>query len=280
MTCRTSQTADNVPPLERQPDGFTLIELVVAIAVLGVLTAIALPALAANRGKSKAMQCLGNVRAINLGTTLFTEENGFYPPLYRLANATGWPAWTYGTNFVVQNSAALFWPDALRLEGYVKDPDVFSCPAVIYPASHSAGGGSSTNSPLGIGMNYPNIGVTISSSFSVSPRKPAAVKNPGKTVVFGDSGAVTTASRDSDPDLWVPDTGYDAALGSYYGGGSIFFRSPNDASGFASGDARMIPRHDRRVVTGWADGHVELFVNSRIGWNYPVGNTNALWDLK
>lgn len=258
---------------------FTLTDLLVVIAMVAILLVVEGRALALNNmGKSKAMQCLENVRQISMGTTLFTEENRYYPPLYRMANASGWPAWTFTpTNFVVQNAAALFWPDALRLEGYVKDSSIFSCPALAWPAIKSIGGGSSTNYALGIGMNYPEIATIVSHSFATL-YKPGDVKNPSQFVIFGDSGSVTTASRSLGADDWVPDTGYDAVLNTYYGGGSTYFRSPSDLSGFSSGDARMLPRHNRRVVAGWADGHVSLTKNSQIGWQYGGTDSRALWS--
>jgi hypothetical protein len=40
----------------------------------------------------------------------------------------------------------------------------------------------------------------------------------------------------------------------------------------------MVPRHDLRVVTGWADGHGAIIKNSQIGWQYAKGDLLALWD--
>jgi prepilin-type processing-associated H-X9-DG protein len=251
------------------PHAFTLLDLLAVVATVALLTLVALPSLAANRGKSKAMQCLDNVRAINVGTALYTEENGYYPPLWVQPGNPRWPNWTFdSTRFVVQNASALFWPDALRLEGYVKDSNAFSCAALT-------SSGTSAKSALGIGINYPNIGKTITASDSSTlPPKPSDVRHPGQTAIYGDSGPATVSSFIlSNPDNWTEDSPYVAVYGSSY-----YFRTPSDMS-FSAGDAVMIPRHDHRVVTGWADGHVELFKNSRIGWQYPQGNTNALWDL-
>jgi len=257
---------------------FTLTDLLVTVSLVAILLVVEGRALALNNlGKSKSMVCLDNVRQINLGTTLFTEENRYYPPLYQGIGASGWPGWTYATtNFVVQNAAALFWEDALRLQGYVKDPGIFSCPALAWPALSSIGGGYSTNHALGIGINYPELGSIVSGQFATL-YKPSDVHSPSQTVIFGDSGSVTTASANLGADDWIPDLVYDAALNSYSGGGSTYFRSPSDFN-FATGDARMLPRHDRRVVAGWADGHVSLIKNSQIGWQYAKGNPLALWD--
>jgi prepilin-type N-terminal cleavage/methylation domain-containing protein len=261
---------------KNQPErAFTFVELLVVIAVLAILIIVQGQALAVNnRGKSKAMQCLENVREINMATTLFAQENGCYPHLYRTPSASGWPAWTYiATNFVVQNPNALFWQDALRLGGFVRNPRIFSCPQLTLPGSTSIGGAFSTNSALGIGMNYPEIGMVASGPIVSLPPKLSDVKDPSHTVIFGDSGNVMVATANEPTgDGWMPDNAYGAVPG-----GSTYFRAPTDPN-FVTGDARMLPRHDGRVVAGWGDGGVALIKNSQIGWRYPAGDARALWN--
>jgi hypothetical protein len=58
------------------PSGFTLTELLVVLATMAVLTIMLLPALAATQPRSKAYQCLNNMRQLALAWTLHAGENG------------------------------------------------------------------------------------------------------------------------------------------------------------------------------------------------------------
>ena len=54
---------------------FTLIELLLVIAVIAVLMAIGLPALGAARASARQLQCLNNLRQIGLGTIAYRDTN-------------------------------------------------------------------------------------------------------------------------------------------------------------------------------------------------------------
>lgn len=59
---------------------FSLIELLVVLAVLVVLAATLLPAMAGTKRNSKRVQCLANLRQIGVGCSVYANDfNGWYP---------------------------------------------------------------------------------------------------------------------------------------------------------------------------------------------------------
>ncbi len=55
--------------------GFTLVELLVIIAIIAVLAGLLLPVLARAKDKSRAALCLGNLRQWNLALSMYMHEN-------------------------------------------------------------------------------------------------------------------------------------------------------------------------------------------------------------
>jgi prepilin-type N-terminal cleavage/methylation domain-containing protein len=59
--------------------GFTLVELLVVITIIGILVALLLPAVQAAREAARMVQCQNNLKQLSLGMLGFEQTNGHFP---------------------------------------------------------------------------------------------------------------------------------------------------------------------------------------------------------
>ncbi|MBV9464202.1 MAG: prepilin-type N-terminal cleavage/methylation domain-containing protein [Verrucomicrobiae bacterium] len=100
----------------RRKDGFSLIELLVAITIIAILSALLAPALAGAKERSRRLVCMNNLREIGIASHTFAHDHD------------GWlwcPPISCGTMGGGSGPADYF----ESLSNYVKDSTVLYCPS-------------------------------------------------------------------------------------------------------------------------------------------------------
>lgn len=108
--------------------GFTLLELLVVVAIMALIAALLLPALSAAKGRANTAGCVNNLRQLLLGWKMYADDNnGVLAVNVPLPENT--PAWVTA-NFSIPGQKT---NPAILLQGlvfpYVRNPALYHCPA-------------------------------------------------------------------------------------------------------------------------------------------------------
>jgi general secretion pathway protein G len=107
---------------------FTLIELLTALGIIALLTAVLVPVFFLARGKARDSTCISNLQQIGAAVALYAQDNDQQFPYGNDPTDSNTNIWQLGTGE--------FWPLAHNLppltqvlSPYIKDKEVWHCPA-------------------------------------------------------------------------------------------------------------------------------------------------------
>ena len=253
---------------------FTLVELLVVMAVIALLLSILIPALGAVRSQGKTAVCKSNLRQLMLANTGYAIENNGH---FVLAAADIWTTnnqrW-HGTR--ADNDSPFDWHKS-PLVSYISGGGVKECPQKVNFRKGDPWDYDYEDGCGGYGYNMTYIGSRIwernTDENCEKPTKNTEIASSGQTVMFADCAM---AQRK---------------------GGSIYFieysfaEPPLNGWGYAWPSIHF--RHRNRANVGWVDGHISsekmtkfsVVIDDRInsadvmlGWFGPLDN--SLFDLK
>ena len=238
---------------------FTLVELLVAIAVVGILAALLFPALERSRDAARTAACASNLRQLAAAALSYAgEHRGQFPWGMRIEGGE-MACWDFVVGADGAARPGLIWDhvpgeDAKR---------VLQCPAFLGGAANWSG-----DPFTGYNYNCSYVGkVEGDPGARAAPALLSQVEDPARTALFGD--------------------------GQYAGGANKFMRAPVrekafDGSGSGVREAGTQGfRHRGRTNVAFCDGHVETlakpyrkggegFVSDGCGFLSP---DNSLYSL-
>jgi prepilin-type N-terminal cleavage/methylation domain-containing protein len=100
MICTASKQAHSrkfairaTAPASKNRDGFTLVELLVVIGIIGILAALLLSALSVAKGHARRTVCMNNLRQINLGVRMYSDDSNDKSPKPAIAVSNPYDAY-------------------------------------------------------------------------------------------------------------------------------------------------------------------------------------------
>ena len=225
--------------------GFTIIELVIILVVLGLLGALILPALAHARHQSRANRCIDNSRHIGAAFATYADNNdGRFVPFKKNEACPG------GSVVPGASDEHTYWPDLLR--EYAGHEDIWHCP--------------SCRGQFGIGYSALVAGGHV--------KRESELAAPAATVVFGDTDVIANPS--DVPDAWRPS---EATVGEARN--RLQFEIPSSPKWRrkkGQGARRIWNRHMKRATVVFADQHAEVLPVSHLGFQENASVPQRLWD--
>lgn len=224
-------------------NAFTLVELLIVIAIIAILASLLLPALAKAKEQGRTARCISNVRQMTLALALYVEDFGLYPPVW-------YPSATAGR--------LRGWPDTLvpYLGSPTNASSVFQCPSFKFRQTSTVGqnvAGDHSVGAYGYNANSPySLGIAILEDSQAASRKvrESDVRFPSQMLAIADAYLIERH----------PEKVMEGMAAIHY----IPDKYRRGTSGYQREQRETNARHAGRFQVGFCDGHVEKIKYSKL----------------
>lgn len=181
---------------------FTLVEMLVVIAIVGILAALLFPALTGAKAKAKRAACLNNLKQINLAVLSYAADNEDTLPaapgtsatdLFVMATSVSTNSFPFSYKRIVKSYVGLHGASSTGDAIFACPADAFhyNWPDVIF---QNSGFCSDSNTDFSsYGFNGGNVLSSLPPPYSapgVFGRKLGSIKTPTKTVLVAEVSAI------------------------------------------------------------------------------------------
>jgi prepilin-type N-terminal cleavage/methylation domain-containing protein/prepilin-type processing-associated H-X9-DG protein len=254
--------------------GFTLIEVLVVIALIAVLVGILLPALAGGRGSARTAACLSNLRQLGMGWTMYADDSREVMVPHRAPNLPG--GTSNPENWIDVGNGLKFRPTWIARMGRYTGVHAFANPATddgrqdfdskVYLCPQVPTWSDERNAAYGYNYQYLGNSRLTGGRYHNYPVRTSVLHVPARTVVAADSMGTACSFAPEERRPYNNNGRGEDELGN-----EGFIIDPprltpwSDIAtpGHRSGPD---PRHGRTSAALFADGHAAVYSPEAMGY--------------
>ena len=222
-----------------RPNAFTLVELLIVVAILGVLAALLFPALNQSKHSVWRAQCENNLRQLGLAAQMYCSDNAGNFFYYRFNAVNGGQTYWFGWLGPGQDEQRPFDLTLGALYPYLNGSDVRLCPALCFKMTQFKL--KATNSVL---CSYGCNRYLAPLNTNLSAVNISKIQHPTETAAFADAAEID--------DFLPPASKLNPLLEEFY------YVDLETNYGSANNYPNGHFRHRQKAGVAFADGHVGL----------------------